>query len=358
MKRNGFRASISGGKKAIAISLAVALVLAAISVVGAFAAPSPKSGAARVFGNQLRELDFDRAWFNSARLDGANFVRTSDPARAQQYLSQYAFALRQADAIVASHGTNTTSSNTGSSSSNNTNSTNFGSAQGDLASWLHMMHGLQEKLANIGFTANVSNSNMAGAGVPVTGGSSSSSTSAAPATPNASSSSGSSSSAATATPSAGSSSTTPTATPTTSSSSSSSSSTSSSAGIPNTGSQATLDRTALAKIWGPQFSRLEDARTWLTNFKSNPANLANSSDPAKTQQWLSQYEFALRQADAIVAGRGTATMANNNNSSSPSSNNTNFGSAQSDLAQWLHMMRDLQVKLTSGVNGTSSSSLP
>ncbi len=390
MNIKGFHASTSGGKKVVAVSLILALVLASISVIAAFAAPTKSKSA---FGSQLRELDFDRAWFNSARLNAANFVNTSDPGRAQQYLSQYAFALNQADAIVAGRGANTTNNNnngnnSSSSNSSNTNNTNFGSAQGDLAQWLHMMRGLQGKLASIGFTASVSNSNVAGSGVPVTGGTSSSSSSsgasAATATPGAdssttptatpttsSSSSSSSATTPTATPATGSSSaSTPTATPTTGSSSSSSSSSTSSAGIPNTGSSANLNRSDLAKIWGPQFSQLEAARAWLTNFKSNPANLVNSSDPAKTQQWISQYEFALRQADAIVMGRGTNVASNNNNGNNSSSsstsgssvnsnsNNTQFGSAHGDLAQWLHLMRDLQVKLTSGVNGTSSSTMP
>src|SRR5512138_3232612 len=175
MKGNGFHASTAGGKKVIAVSLVIALVLASISIIGAFAAPTSKDSPS-AFGNQLRELNFDRAWFNSARSDATNFVRTSDPTRAQQYLAQYAFALNQADAIVAGRGTNTANNNNnnnGNSSSNNTNNTNFGSPKGDLAGWLHTMRGLQGKLADIGFNANISPSNVAGSGVPVTGGTSS-----------------------------------------------------------------------------------------------------------------------------------------------------------------------------------------
>ncbi len=115
----------------------------------------------------------------------------------------------------------------------------------------------------------------------------------------------------------------------------------------------------MAKLWGAQFSELEADRAWLNNFKSKPANFVSTSDPTKIQQWISQYEFALTQADAIVAGRGTNVAKNSSGSSvNSNSNNTQFGSAKGDLAQWLHMMRDLQVKLTSGVNGTSSSTMP
>lgn len=373
MKNNGFHASTPGSKKVVAVSVIIALVLAAISAIAALAAPTPKSA----FGSQISELNFARAWYNSARLNAANFVRTSDPAKAQQYLSQYAFALRQADALVAGRGVNTSnnnnnngqSNNSGSSNNSNNNGSNNQSAQMSLADWLHMMRGLRDKLTALGFTANVASngSNMAGAGVPVTGGTSSSSsssssnsssaTSTPTATPGTSSSSSSGSSATpTATPGTGSSSSsgssaTPTATPGTSSSSGSSSST----GVPVTGNSAANNSSALAKVWGKQFRDLEAARTWYNDFRSHPENFAHSSDPAKTQQWLSQYAFALRQADAIILGRSTTTTNNQNNANGNNSSNNNSSngasvnrttSAQQDLAGWLHMMRELREKLT------------
>jgi hypothetical protein len=333
MKINGFHASTSGGKKVMAVSLILTLVLASISVISAFAAPTPKSSSAQAFGSQLRELDTDRTWFNSVRSQPSNFISTSDPTKAQQYLAQYAFALGQAEAVVKNGGATTT---------------NNQSAQQNLATWLHVMHGLQDKLSSIGFS-NTSSSTVAGAGVPVTGDSSSTSSS--------SSSSTGSSAAPTATPTTSSSSSssagssaTPTTTPSTGSSSSSTSSNTSGAAIPNTGGQAsTLNNTVLAKVWGVQFRDLEAARAWYNNFRLNPANLISSSDPAKTQQWLDQYAFALRQADAIIVRGSTALTNNNNNNQSNTSGERT--SAQQDLATWLHMMRDLQVKLTSGTNG-------
>ncbi len=342
MKTNGLHASTSGSKKVIAVSIILAIVLAIISAIGVFAAPTQIGVFAAptqksTFGEQISQLNFARAWFNSARLNAANFVHTSDPAKAQQYLSQYAFALRQADAVVSGHGTS-----------------------GDLAKWLRVMHGLRQKLIGIGFSANVNNgSNTAGAGVPVTGGTSSSSSSSSSsagaatptATPTTSSSSSSSSSSPTPTTSSSSSSSssssaTSTATPSTSSSSAT-------AAVPVTGNSAAnnsaAQHSALAKVWGKQFRDLEAARTWFNNFRSNPHNFAHPADPAKTQQWLSQYAFALRQADMIVQTRGTTK--NQSNASTPNSTSVNQTTpAQQDLARWLHLMRELREKLTGDAN--------
>ncbi len=346
MKENRLDTSTSGGKKVAVVSIILALVLAIISAIGVFAAPTQKGTS----GDQISELNFARAWYNSARLNAANFIHTSDPVKAQQYLSQYAFALRQADAIVNGH-----------------------DSSGNLAKWLRVMRGLRQKLVDIGFSANVNNgSNLAGAGVPVTGGTSRPSTGST--NPTATPGTGSSSSSPTPTATSGtssssssgnSSSPTPTATSGVSSSSSSGSSssptptatsgTSGSAGVPVTGNSAAnnaaAQHNALAKVWGKQFRDLEAARTWYNNFRSNSKNFTHSSDPAKTQLWLSQYAFALRQADAIIAGRGMSTT--KNQSSTQTSNGASVNrttSAHQDLAGWLHMMRELREKLTGDAN--------
>ncbi len=162
---------MSTHKKMFAISLVVALVLAAVSAIAASAAPSPTANAAatKVFGHQLRELDFDRAWLAKFMANRNNFVNVKDPNQQRQWIKQYEFALAQADAIVAgrnptattnqSNGTSSSSNNNGNSSSNSnssssTNSTNLSNLsqsqtrvmQQNLSGWLHEMRELQEKL--------------------------------------------------------------------------------------------------------------------------------------------------------------------------------------------------------------------
>jgi hypothetical protein len=131
MKLNGFHASTAGGQKVLTVSLVLALVLASVSIVGALAAPTLRGPLERGFGDQLRELNAARDWYNRVRSQPSNFISTSDPAKAQQYLGEYASALAQADAIVSSGGTATTSNR---------------SAKQNLSSWLHVMRGLRDKL--------------------------------------------------------------------------------------------------------------------------------------------------------------------------------------------------------------------
>ncbi len=146
---------MSTHKRMFAISLVVALVLAAVSAIAASAAPSPTANAAatKVFGHQLRELDFDQAWLAKFKANRNNFVSVKDPNQQRQWIKQYEFALVQADAIVAGRSTTTTnqSNSANSSSTNNTNLSNLNQSQTrvmqqNLTGWLHEMRELQEKL--------------------------------------------------------------------------------------------------------------------------------------------------------------------------------------------------------------------
>ncbi len=156
---------MSTHKKMFAISLVVALVLAAVSAIAASATPPPptaNAAATKVFGHQLRELDFDRAWLTKFMANRNNFVNVKDPNQQRQWIKQYEFALVQADAIVAGRNVTATSSSSNnngssSSSSNSSSSTNSTSLsnlsqsqtrvmQQNLSGWLHEMAELQEKL--------------------------------------------------------------------------------------------------------------------------------------------------------------------------------------------------------------------
>ncbi|HMB24185.1 MAG TPA: hypothetical protein VKP08_15185 [Anaerolineales bacterium] len=88
-------------------------------------------------------------------------AKSSDRARLQQYLDQYAFALRQANAIImagpnANNGSQANTANGQSSSSNgqsnssNSQVNNSFTPQQNLGWWLHMMRGLREKISTLG----------------------------------------------------------------------------------------------------------------------------------------------------------------------------------------------------------------
>jgi hypothetical protein len=121
----------------------LALALAVFSTTSAFAAPANTSShtsidLARVWGSQFRELQTDRAIYDKLK---AHPVKTSSkPAQIQQYLDQYRFALKQAEAIIAL-------GNPGSVSNVKVNNRYERSltAQQELAMYLHMIRGLQDK---------------------------------------------------------------------------------------------------------------------------------------------------------------------------------------------------------------------
>ncbi len=144
MKTNGFHTS-TRGKRVMAASLVIALVLAAISIVNAFAAPSPNSvvkinsTVTRALQSHLHELAADQAWYNNAKDGATNLAAPTNAVEVQQYLNQYAFALAQAEAVFGSNRTVT-----------------------NLSGWLHEMHSLQVKLASLGLSTS---SNIAGAAV-------------------------------------------------------------------------------------------------------------------------------------------------------------------------------------------------
>ena len=161
------------GKSVFAVSIIVALILASLSAMSVFAAPPNPSNPtgnslSNTWGNQWRDLQFAQAWYNNYRSQPGQNSNSHD-SKIQQWLERYAFALRQASAIVrggvnangqANNSTSSTSSQSSSSSSstttsgqsNNSNgqSLNQGgnnqSAQQQLAFWLHMMRGLRDKI--------------------------------------------------------------------------------------------------------------------------------------------------------------------------------------------------------------------
>src|SRR5512147_2017771 len=105
MKMFGFHASSRGGKKMFAIALIMALLSASLSAFSVLAAPSQRTAEEQIWGSRLRELDADRAFFDHFKAQHSNFVTPSHPRELQQYLNQYAFALKQAEAIVKGRGT-------------------------------------------------------------------------------------------------------------------------------------------------------------------------------------------------------------------------------------------------------------
>jgi hypothetical protein len=115
---------------------------------------------AKEWGAQFRELQFAQTWYNNFRTNPGQMQNTTDQAKRQQWLDQYAFALRQAGAVIRG-GTNANGQNNGSNNNSqvNNNSLGFGTPQQQLGQWLHRMRGLREKLSGLSNNMGVENSN-------------------------------------------------------------------------------------------------------------------------------------------------------------------------------------------------------
>lgn len=397
MSINGLRASKAGGKKLRAASIIVALILASFSAIGVLAAPSR----VEIGGSQLRELQADMRWYNNFRLQPDLIKNSADRSKLQQYLDQYALALRQAQAVVAHGGINTTSTtSTGqgtssNSQANNSSGQNSGSnaqvgnrylnnlsTDQQLAVYLHMLRGLQDKISSLGLTnngMNGSNALSSNNGIPVTGGS----TTTSGIQSNSSTTGTQSSGTNTTSQSSGTSSGTQSSGKNTTTQSSGANTGAQSNGTSNTNQASTTTNgnqtigRNFGLAWGAQGRELVDAIRWYNNYRSQPGRFGNSTNQAKIQQYLDQYASVLRQAMALVihstpsatgqASTSSNTQANNTsiqNSTSTNQNNTSIGqfnnqywrnlSSQQILAMYLHMLRGLQDKIMIGGSTNST----
>ena len=164
MKMNGFQASRTGSKKVFAVSFIMALVLASFSVVSAFAAPptstNNNNSLQKIWGSQYSDLVSARDWFNNFKTQPGRLKNSSDQARMQRYLADYAFALGKAEAIIASdnpsgqannsNGKNSNSSSNSNNSSSNSSTQKWGSPEQLLNIYLQWMRGLRMKIENGG----------------------------------------------------------------------------------------------------------------------------------------------------------------------------------------------------------------
>jgi hypothetical protein len=103
---------------------------------------------------------------------------------------------------------------------------------------------------------------------------------------------------------------------------------------------------AAERIFGNQASELSLDRTWFDNFKADHSNFVNVSKPNKLQQYLDQYAIALGNAEAIVKSRGTAVITGKSTNEQVNTLTRLDQTDQQDLAIWLHLMRDLRVKVS------------
>lgn len=137
---------ISIRSKIVVFSTVLAVILATASATSVFAASATAPNfsthnLAVVWGNQYRELQTDRTFYNEFKSHREEINSSSSAAEIQQYLNQFAFALGQAQAIVL-HGTPSSTSTVKINSRFERSRT----AEQDLATFLHMMRGLREKL--------------------------------------------------------------------------------------------------------------------------------------------------------------------------------------------------------------------
>ena len=134
---------ISVKSRIAVLSTVIAVALATVSATSVFAAsttttqkPAPAFSEAteKAWSPQIRELQTDGTFYDTLRSHPAELRNSNTPAQNQQYLNQYAIALKQAAAIVRTDQPGTTW---------NRDQT----AQQALATYLHMMRGLRGKLA-------------------------------------------------------------------------------------------------------------------------------------------------------------------------------------------------------------------
>jgi hypothetical protein len=314
-------------------------------------------------------------------------TNSSDRAKLDQYLGQYALALQQAFAIVRNGGANTTGQNNnangqGNTSGNQANGSNgqFGQANRSsaqqLATYLHMMRGLRDKIESVAGSASNTNfnnnGNNAGNGIPVTGGSSSNTGNQGNGNTTGTNNTGNNSTGNTNNGSnnTGSTTTGNTSNGNTSNGTNGSQTTNSNnnANGSNGGNQ-NIVSSSLQKDWGTQFRDLQAALRWYNKFRTQPGNLGNLARRDKTQQYLDQYAFALRQAYTIIL-RGTNAQGQNNSTNSQSNSSGQGNSSgqangasgqfnsnltpQQQLAMYLHMMRGLRDKLMGGSDSNST----
>jgi len=116
---------------------------------------------AKIWGNQFSDFVSARDWFNNFKTHPA--FNTND-ARIQRYLAEYAFALRQAEAIILRgnpkgqvnnpNGQNNNSNNNSSNNSNNSSTSkstsHWGTSEQLLNVYLQWMRGLRMKIENGG----------------------------------------------------------------------------------------------------------------------------------------------------------------------------------------------------------------
>lgn len=135
--------------KSAMAATALALALAVLSTTSVLAAPATASktasnNAEQIWGNQFRELQTDRVIFDKIKSHPSEFGKSSKPSKFQHLLDQYAFALSQAEAIML-HGS---PSSTADVKVNNRFEKSLTSQQ-ELATYLHMIRGIQLKFSSL-----------------------------------------------------------------------------------------------------------------------------------------------------------------------------------------------------------------
>jgi hypothetical protein len=103
---------------------------------------------ASTWGDQWRQLQAAQAWFNRFRTRPGQDRNNEEISR---YLDRYAFALQQANAIIAGGVDNTNNQPNGNGQGSNLG---WGTPQQQLAQYLHMMRGLRQKIAQAGGSNN------------------------------------------------------------------------------------------------------------------------------------------------------------------------------------------------------------
>jgi hypothetical protein len=126
------------------IFLLIALMLASLPVRSAQAAsgPTENSNLELEWKNKLRTLRSQGLFYETVRLNPADFENLDDLARAHFFLEKYRIALRQANTVVFNHSGFDIKGRV-------TNENRAYESVHDLAMYLQMMRGFREKLNEV-----------------------------------------------------------------------------------------------------------------------------------------------------------------------------------------------------------------
>jgi hypothetical protein len=287
MKENKNRSYEESGKslyrRMLAISLVLALMLAAIPVASAFAKDDTPNNLEAEWGNKLRQLAVEVSIFNNFQTKPGQFGNNANQG---QHLDKLRATLAAAQALVVNQG--------GFDANGQMTNQNRGrQAVQQLGNYLSLIRGLREKIAD--GSNNNNNTNVA-----VSSGNSQNNGQTAIQNNNNQNNQS------------------------------------------NNQNSVRNNNSNSSSFTGDQLQSLRAARAFFNNFQTQPGRFRNASDREQMQRYLDLYASALRAAETIVVNGGLTTTTTDGQQVQGTGNQ----SAEKLLSMYLHMLRGLRERLT------------